>query len=373
MRKFQIPITKFQRNANFQTYGDNGNGIGAWGLKLLWNLVVEIWTFFPRGLAIFLGCFSLLNLLGDLRSPGFDANLWWIDLRVLPASTARIVLLCSSVSLLTVGIRPPRSIWARALTGYFVGLLFVVGCWNSLEFFLLLVRRMVHPMVPLPLSLFIAVGLAMVLRSMIIGSTTFRRSQSARCQNFSAIAVCLVILIIFPLLQMFFFGKTDYRRPADIAVVLGARVYADGRLSDALADRVRTACQLYRDGYAKKLLFSGGPGDGVIHETEAMKSMAIRLGVKPGDILLDEAGLNTQATVKNSEKTFAELHASRILVVSHFYHLPRIKLAYQRRGWDVYTVPAKESYVLRQLPYNMAREVAALWVYYLRPLGSAQG
>jgi len=29
--------------------------------------------------------------------------------------------------------------------------------------------------------------------------------------------------------------------------------------------------------------------------------------------------------------------------------------------------------VLRQLPYNMAREVAALWVYYLRPLGSAQG
>ena len=59
------------------------------------------------------------------------------------------------------------------------------------------------------------------------------------------------------------------------------------------------------------------------------------------------------------------------LVVSHFYHLPRIKLAYQRDGWDVYTVPAKESYLLRQMPYNMAREVAALWVYYLRPLGRA--
>ena len=34
----------------------------------------------------------------------------------------------------------------------------------------------------------------------------------------------------------------------------------------------------------------------------------------------------------------------------------------------VFTVPAKESYLLRQMPYNMAREVAALWVYYLRPL-----
>ena len=48
--------------------------------------------------------------------------------------------------------------------------------------------------------------------------------------------------------------------------------------------------------------------------------------------------------------------------------VPRIKLAYQRDGWDVFTVPAKESYLLRQMPYNMAREVAAMWVYYLRPL-----
>jgi hypothetical protein len=53
------------------------------------------------------------------------------------------------------------------------------------------------------------------------------------------------------------------------------------------------------------------------------------------------------------------------------YHLPRIKLAYQRDGWEVFTVPAKESYLLRQMPYNMAREVAALWVYYLRPLVNA--
>ena len=57
-----------------------------------------------------------------------------------------------------------------------------------------------------------------------------------------------------------------------------------------------------------------------------------------------------------------------MLVVSHFYHFPRIKLAYQRDGWEVYTVPARESYLLRQTPYNMAREVAALWVYYCRPL-----
>jgi uncharacterized SAM-binding protein YcdF (DUF218 family) len=57
----------------------------------------------------------------------------------------------------------------------------------------------------------------------------------------------------------------------------------------------------------------------------------------------------------------------KVLVVSHFYHLPGVKLAYQRAGWEVYTVPAKESCFFRQMPFFVAREVAALWVYYLRP------
>ena len=33
----------------------------------------------PRGLAMFLGGFTLLNLLGEFRLAGFDANLWWIE------------------------------------------------------------------------------------------------------------------------------------------------------------------------------------------------------------------------------------------------------------------------------------------------------
>jgi hypothetical protein len=56
----------------------------------------------------------------------------------------------------------------------------------------------------------------------------------------------------------------------------------------------------------------------------------------------------------------------RVLAVSHFYHLPRIKLSYQRAGFEVYTVPARQKYLLSQMPYNMAREVAAFWAYYVK-------
>ena len=323
-----------------------------------------LWNALPRGLALFLGGFALLNVLGGFRFAGFDANLWWIDLRSFPHSLATTFLLLSALCLIGFGLRPPRSLWLRGLTSLCVALLGIACLLNTVQFYSLWGRGTVGAAVPIPLSLFVSASLAMilisVLRAPLLKITPIRLIQIG--------AVCAVCLGAFPLAQMFCFGKTDYRRPADITVVPGARVYADGRPSDALADRVRTACQLYHQGLTRKLLFSGGPGDGAIHETESLKRMAIKLGVKEQDILVDEAGLNTQATVKNSEVIFSQLHASRVLVVSHFYHLPRIKMAYQRDGWDVYTVPAKETYMLGQLPYNMAREVAALWVYYLRPL-----
>lgn len=58
--------------------------------------------------------------------------------------------------------------------------------------------------------------------------------------------------------------------------------------------------------------------------------------------------------------------ARRMLAVSHAYHLPRVKLAYHRAGVEVFTVPAREERLLLRMPYFMAREVVALWVYYGR-------
>lgn len=321
----------------------------------------------PRGLALSLGGFTLLNILGGLRSAHFDANLWWIDLRSFRPTPATLFLLVSSACLVSFAVWPPRTIWRRLLTLGCVSALGAVSLVNIAQFYVLLARGIVHPGIPVPLSLLVGAALAIILAA----ARPSPRPASGTRDLLRIASVAFVCLCCFPLAQMFFFGKTDYRRPADAAVVLGARVYADGRPSDALADRVRTACQLYRDGLVRRLIFSGGPGDGAVHETEAMKQMALRLGVNAEDIWLDTAGLNTQATVRNTESLFRQWHASRILVVSHAYHLPRVKLAYQRDGWDVFTVPAKESYLLRQMPLNMAREVAALWVYYLRPLVNA--
>jgi len=176
-------------------------------------------------------------------------------------------------------------------------------------------------------------------------------------------AVFVAALIAFPVAQMVSFGVTDHRRPADTIVVFGARTFADGTMSTSLTDRVRTGCELYRDGLAPRIIFSGGKGDGAIHETEAMRAFALRLGVPASAIALDPHGVNTESTVRNTARG-----NGRILAVSHFYHLPRIRMTYRRYGVEVYTVPAASSSA-RPIAYNVARESVAFWAYYLRRRG----
>ncbi len=57
-----------------------------------------------------------------------------------------------------------------------------------------------------------------------------------------------------------------------------------------------------------------------------------------------------------------------MLAVSHFYHLPRVKLAYERAGVEVYTVPAESTGPIAETPRLVLREIPAFWVYYLRAI-----
>jgi vancomycin permeability regulator SanA len=224
---------------------------------------------------------------------------------------------------------------------------------------------MLRPWVPVPLSALVTAGLIWIVRGLLKTGESLDKPRTFALVGFATFAALVVAL---PLAQMLFFGTTDYRRPADVAVVPGARAYADGTASQALSDRVRTAVELYHQGLVTRLIFSGGPGDGDTSEPQAMRRLATDWGVPPEAIVLDEAGVNTDATVKNTASLFASWNVRRVLVVSHAYHLPRVKLAYQRAGWDVRTVPARQTRRLRGEMRFVAREVAAVWVYYLRPI-----
>ena len=318
-----------------------------------------------RGIALFFASFAMLNLAGELFHEGFDASVWWIDVRGLPKWVSRGLMLTFSVLLFHFASKTPASGAMSSLRKLAVLAPLFIAVRDALTFRTLLSRDVIASNFPLPFSLVVVVLLLTVLVAMQL--RTGSEQKLLRSWGVTA-AAALFCLVTFPLLQIYCFGWTDYRRPADAAVVFGCRVYSSGKLSAALADRVRSAFDLYHEGLVSHLIMSGGPGPGEIHETDAMRDFAVSLGVPSDCILIDRMGISTDETVTNTVPLLRKHGFSRVLAVSHFFHLPRIKLTYQRAGVDVFTVPAQQQFRLPNEKAMLVREVAALWAYYARPL-----
>lgn len=312
-----------------------------------------------RWLCALLAGFILVNTLAGLAGPWRDASIWVVDVRWLPRWLGTPLLigwpLAVVAAVISNGPRLPR---AGSVGAAILALLCVT---DAVRFYVLLSRGDIRTDLPIPASALFAwaLGAGAWLLSRPAPRLSWQRGSLALASAGAAAA-------LFPVLQMVCFGLTDYRRPADAVLVLGARTYADGSVSDALSDRVRAACTLYHEGLASHLIFSGGPGDGPVDETAAMARLSRELGVPDGAMILDHAGVNTRASVANAAAICRERGFARLLAVSHFYHLPRIKLEAARAGLALCTVPAPQGQPLRALPWFMARETAAWWVYWVR-------
>jgi uncharacterized SAM-binding protein YcdF (DUF218 family) len=314
-----------------------------------------------RVLAFSFGALSLLNVLASFRNPAFDPNIWWIDLRFMQKLAGQLLLLAVGGRLVWHGLRPASGGWRRTLSLVAVGIVAVVAFLNAITYYRIWDTGAIAPRSPVPLSLLIAILLGLIWFSIIRPAPSPPRRAS-----YAAIALVSVAFVGgLPLLQMAFFGTTDYRRPADAVVVFGARVRSDGAASLTLANRVRTASELYREGLTDTIVMTGGVEPSGIDETIVMRDLAVQLGVPSEAIILDPGGDNPNASVANTVRVFRDNGLHRILAVSQFYHLPRIKLAYARAGLDVWTVPARTSLVPRTWAI-VAREIPAFWFYYFR-------
>jgi uncharacterized SAM-binding protein YcdF (DUF218 family) len=318
-----------------------------------------------RGVALFMGVFSLLNAAGDLLSPGFDANRWWIDLRPLPHALSLALLTAGGALLLAHGLRAAARGWRRVATFVVALFLLAVTASNAVTAVVMRLAGRIGGASWVPFSLCVTLALSAVLVSLSAEAPPVARWRVA--------LVAALLAVLAPLGQMLSFGRTDYRRPADVIVVFGARVYADGRASPALRDRVDTAARLYRAGLAPRVVVSGGAGDGAVHETVAMRDLLVAQGVPARAVVRDPGGVDSRSTVRASVALCRTEGWCRVLAVSHGYHLARVKMSFERAGLrTVYTVPSGNSLGLSRVRF-MAREVAALWFYYATALPRREG
>lgn len=125
------------------------------------------------------------------------------------------------------------------------------------------------------------------------------------------------------------FGRIEQAPRAHTAIVLGARVYPDGRVSPALEDRLATALDLYNRRTVTRILVSGDHRRTHYDETNTMARWLVARGVPERDVFTDHAGFRTLDTMERAAKVF---HVRDAIVCTQRFHLARSVFLAQRAG-----------------------------------------
>lgn len=157
---------------------------------------------------------------------------------------------------------------------------------------------------------------------------------------------------------------------AHTAIVLGAKVYQNGRLSGMLEDRVRTGLDLYRKGKVKKLLVSGDHGQIRYDEVNAMRKYLLARRVPAKDIFMDHAGFNTYDSMYRARDVF---EVDDAIIVTQKFHLDRAVYIARHLGLKASGIAAdrreylKISRIRSDLREIFAKVKAFLYVRIFRP------
>lgn len=166
--------------------------------------------------------------------------------------------------------------------------------------------------------------------------------------------------------------KTDLTR-SDCILVLGARCLADGTPGPSFAARCRQGVQLWKQGLAPNLLFSGGRGESGTVEGEVGRAIALSQGVPAAAILVEGQSHTTEENFRYSSEIMRAQGWQSCLVVTDPFHEPRSLALARDQGLEAHPAPTFEgpaSLHWSSWAYYTVRETAAWGKYWLHRLSS---
>ena len=162
-------------------------------------------------------------------------------------------------------------------------------------------------------------------------------SSSRRLGRFVKWTLIVIVLLVYAIgisaWQIWTFAHSAPGN-ADAAIVLGASTW-NGKPSPIFEERIRHGIDLYKSGRVKKLLFSGGVGEGEpVSLAEAGKKVAIAQGVKESDILIEPWSRKTVENLVYSKEVAEEHGLDAFLIVSDPLHMKRAMTVAKGKGLD---------------------------------------
>lgn len=160
------------------------------------------------------------------------------------------------------------------------------------------------------------------------------------------IAVVLLYFTASTTLVAIWMGKDEHPK-VDAIVVLGAAQY-DGRPSAIYAARLEHAVDLYRNGVAPLIVFTGGnePGDRFTEGGSGAR-WAVQRGVPASATVVEEKSRTTYENLRGAKRVLdSRLHTTKrleVVVVSDPFHMFRAMRQAGDIGFKAYPSPTRTS------------------------------
>ena len=341
-------------------------------LKRFTNLPAPGWLAVSRGAGFGLAILLGLNLMEVFVHSTSAVENWLTDLRPLSQAMGITVLAMASTSLLMFGMRPALPGPVQFATFLFVAI-FTGFCGRELWQISRIASEpdrttaMIQPLGILMLFAVSAVGI-------LAGNSHAARGHS----SWIAIFVSTVLTILcFAIVTIQSGGLSDVK-PSEFVpkvLVIGGQQNANGELPEELTDRVTTGCRLIKEKSGDRLLLVGGS------EIQAMKSFALESNVPEEKIVVNSESGDIESAIRIAASATDGESDKKVIIVSHWFELARIRIAAKRAGLQVTAVAAEQKHALFNQNLRVAREVVLLLkslcqptVAYLRnsPAGPAR-
>ncbi len=144
-----------------------------------------------------------------------------------------------------------------------------------------------------------------------------------------AVFLAAVIVIIIPLSISFYLSPQDNLSKCDAIVVISG-----GDTTARLAEGVN----LYKDGWAPKIIFSGAAAQGEISNALAMKREALTRGALESEILIEEESTTTEENARFVAELITNNDIKSIILVTSPYH--------QRRAYNHFRKELGDGFVI---------------------------
>lgn len=220
---------------------------------------------------------------------------------------------------------------------------------------------------------------------LLAGAVVWARKAAVK-KRLSFLLLCLLILFSNPFIINSLMRRWELPpRPLhtlgtyDVGIVLSGIVQPHQQPADRVymqrgADRLLHALLLYRKGFIKKILITGGNYDpNVTPEAYQLKEVLLLAGVPPEDILVEPRALNTVENARYSapllQKYFPD---GRYLLITSAFHMRRALGCFRQAGIeatpfpvDFYSTPKQTHWLLWIAP---SEQSMALWGVFIHEL-----